>query len=250
VKATPGTLQEGGASFRTTHWSAIADCALDDDQGGEALAELCRDYWPPLYSFVRRRGYSPSDAQDLVQGFFAAFLGKKAYSHADRRKGKFRAFLLASLKHYLANAWDKERALKRGGDRIFVLLDEEMQAVESLYASGSTAPVLDEEQHYEQCWAAALVACALARLSTEFGQGSKGRLFEELRPFLCGGAGLPSQEEVARRLEMPINTFRSHLSRLRARYGELLRAEVGRTIGRRDDLEEELRHLRRILIQC
>jgi RNA polymerase sigma factor (sigma-70 family) len=249
VKGTPGTLQGGGASFRTTHWSAIADCALEDEQGSEALAQLCRDYWPPLYSFVRRRGYSPSDAQDLVQGFFAAFLRKKAYSRADRRKGKFRAFLLASLKHYLANAWDRERALKRGGNRVFVLLDEEMQAVESLYASGSATPVLDEEQHYEQCWAAALVGCALARLGTEFGKGPKGHVFEELKPFLCGGAGLPSQEEVARRLEMPINTLRSHLSRLRVRYGELLRAEVARTIGRGDDLDEELRHLREILIE-
>jgi RNA polymerase sigma factor (sigma-70 family) len=248
VRATPGTLQEGGASFRTTDWSALADCALADEQGGEALAQLCRDYWPPLYSFVRRRGYSQSDAQDLVQGFFAAFLRNKAYAEADRRKGKFRAFLLASLKHYLANAWDKERALKRGGDRVFVLLEEEMQAVESLYGHDSATPILDEEQHYEQCWAAALVSCALTRLGAEFGDGPKEYVFGELKPFLCGGAGLPSQDEVARRLDMPINTLRSHLSRLRVRYGELLRAEVARTIGRGDDLDEELRHLRKILI--
>ena len=93
-----------------------------------ALSRLCRDYWPPLYSFVRRRGYAPADAQDLVQGFFACFLRSKAYMHAERAKGKFRSFLLASLKHYMANVWDREHALKRGGDYEFVLLDTEVEA--------------------------------------------------------------------------------------------------------------------------
>jgi len=217
VKAIPGTLQDGGASFRTTHWSVIADCALAGEDGSEALAQLCRDYWPPLYSFVRRRGYSPSDAQDLVQGFFASFLQNKAYAQTDHNKGKFRSFMLVSLKHYMANEWDRERALKRGGDREFVFLEEEMEAAETLYASEPTALKLGEEQHYEQCWAAALVSCALTRLGAEFGDGPKARLFGELKPFLCGGMGLPNQEEIARRLEMPINTLRSHLSRVHTR---------------------------------
>src|SRR5678816_3356857 len=194
MKAIPGTLHDGGASFRTTHWSVITDCSRADEHGSEALAQLCHDYWPPLYSFVRRRGYSPSDAQDLVQGFFAAFFQNKAYAQVNRGKGKFRTFMLASLKHYMANAWDREHALKRGGDREFVLLEEEMEAVESLYASEPAAPMLDEEQHYEQCWANALASCALARLGSEFGERSKGGLFEELKPFLCGGVGLPNQE--------------------------------------------------------
>jgi RNA polymerase sigma factor (sigma-70 family) len=250
VKAVPGTLQTGGASFVTTHWSVIAACTRGDETTDAALAQLCRDYWPPLYSFVRRRGYSPADAQDLVQGFFAYFLRTKAYARTELNKGKFRSFLLASLKHYLANEWDREHALKRGGDREFVLLEEEMESAETLYANESAAAALDEEQHYEQCWAAALVTCALARLGKEFGDGPKLRLFGELKPFLCGGEGLPSQEEIARQLEMPINTFRSHLSRLRARYGELLREEVGRTVGRADDVDEELRHFRKILIEC
>ena len=250
MKPIPGTLQDGGASFRTTHWSVIADSALADEDGSEALAQLCRDYWPPLYSFVRRRGYSPTDAQDLVQGFFASFLQNKAYAKTDRNKGKFRTFMLVSLKHYLANEWDRERALKRGGDREFVFLEEEMEAAETLYASQPSDTMLDDEQHYEQCWAAALVTRALTRLGTEFGEGPKERLFGELKPFLCGGVGLPSQEEIAHRLEIPINTLRSHLSRVRARYGELLREEVARTIGRNDDLDEELRHFRKILTEC
>ncbi len=251
MKGVPGTLRTGGASFGATHWSVIAACtSASNEEAHAALTHLCRDYWPPLYSFVRRRGYSPADAQDLVQGFFASFLQNKAYAQTDRNKGKFRTFMVASLKHYMANAWDRERALKRGGDREFVLLGEEMEAVETLYASEPAATMLDEEQHYEQCWAAALVACALARLGREFGDGPKVRLFGELKPFLSGGVGLPSQEEIARRLEMPINTLRSHLSRLRARYGELLREEVARTIGSADDVDEELRHFRKILTGC
>ena len=250
VKPVPGTLQGGGASFRTTHWSVISDCWRADEHGSEALARLCRDYWPPLYSFVRRRGYSPSDAQDLVQGFFSGFLQNKAYAGADCGKGKFRSFLLASIKNYIANAWDRQRALKRGGGCEFVLLEEDMEAVESLYASEPASPVLDEERHYEESWANALVACAFARLGLEYEEGGKRNLFEELKPFLRGGVGLPSQKEIAQRLDVPINTLRSHLSRLRARYGELLRGEVARTIGRNDDLDEELRHFRKTLIGC
>lgn len=250
MKAIPGTLQDGGASFRTTHWSVIADCALAGEDGAEALAQLCRDYWPPLYSFVRRRGYSPSDAQDLVQGFFASFLQNKAYAQTHHTKGKFRSFMLISLKHYMANEWDRARAFKRGGDREFVFLEEEMEAAETLYASQLPDTTLDDERHYEQCWAAALVNCALTRLSTEYGERLKAHLFGELKPFLCGGVGLPSQEEIAHRLKIPINTLRSHLSRLRARYGELLREEIARTIGENDNLDEELRHLRNVLVEC
>jgi RNA polymerase sigma factor (sigma-70 family) len=249
VKATPGTLQDGGASFRTTDWSAIADCALRDDEGTAALEHLCRDYWPPLYSFARRRGYSPSDAQDMVQGLFASFLENKGYAQADRTKGKFRSFLLASLKHYMANVWDREHALKRGGDRVFVLLDSELEAVEVLHVCECETAVLDEEQAYEQRWANTLVACAIAHLSEEFSGEAKAHLFEELKPFLCGGAGLPSQAEVAARLEIPIGTLRSHLLRLRMRYAELLRQEVARTIGSADDVDEELRRFRKILIE-
>ncbi len=145
MKAVPGTLQDGGAPFVTTHWSVIAAC--NDFSSGAAqaaLTQLCRDYWPPLYSFVRRRGYSQADAQDLVQGFFAYLLQSKAYTQTDRHKGKFRSFLLASLKHYMADVWDRERAFKRGGDQHFVPLDEQMEVVERMYVN-EAATTLDEE---------------------------------------------------------------------------------------------------------
>jgi RNA polymerase sigma factor (sigma-70 family) len=248
VKAVPGTLQSGGASFATTHWSVIAACTRGDETADAALAELCRDYWPPLYSFVRRRGYSPADAEDVVQGFFAFLLQTKAYAKTDRTKGKFRSFLLASLKHYMADIWDRERALKRGGDRQFVPLHEQIEIVERTYLNEGVVNRLNEEQAYEQNWAATLVTRVLARIGEEFRNGPKARLFNALKPFLSGGVGLPSQEEVARQLGIPIETLRSHLSRLRARYRELLRQEVARTISQAEDIDEELQYLRQILI--
>ena len=247
MKAIPGTLREGGASFATTHWSVIAACTLDNETADAALARLCHDYWPPLYSFVRRRGYNPADAQDLVQGFFAYLLESRAYTKTDHRRGKFRSFLLASLKHYMADVWDRERALKRGGNCKFVLLEEEIEAVELLSANESTIIPLDEEQQYEQRWAAALVSHALERVRREFGNASKERLFDGLKPFLSGGVGLPAHEEVAAGLAMPVETLRSHLSRLRTRYRAFLREEVARTIGPADDVDEELHYLRRVL---
>ena len=249
VKGIPGTLQDSRAVFATTHWSVVAACKDGSEKADAALAQLCRDYWPPLYSFVRRRGYSPADAQDLVQGFFAYLLQSKAYVYTNRRKGKFRSFLLASLKHYIADVWDRQQAVKRGGDYEFVLLDEKIHAVETLYAreGRGVRMTFDEEQRYEQSWATSLVARALERIEAEFGNGLKARLFSELKPFLTGGVGLPSQEEVATRLDIPVETLRSHLSRLRARYRELLREEVARTIGVAEDVDEELHHLCAIL---
>jgi RNA polymerase sigma-70 factor (ECF subfamily) len=247
VKGIPGTIQDGGAAFATTHWSVVAACADDSETANEALTQLCHDYWPPLYTFARRRGYSPADAQDIVQGFFAYMLRSKAYSRTDRTKGKFRSFLLASLKNYMSDVSDHARALKRGGDYEFVLLDDEIDAVETLYSSETTALILSEEQQYERTWASALVARAMERIRVEFNDGPKAHLFSALKPFLTGGVGLPSHESVARQLDMPIDTVRSHLARLRARYREFVREEVARTIGPGDNVDDELRHLRRIL---
>jgi RNA polymerase sigma factor (sigma-70 family) len=247
VKGIPGTIQDGGAGFATTHWSIVAACACENETADAALAQLCRDYWPPLYTFARRHGYRPADAQDIVQGFFAYILQTKAYARTDRIKGKFRSFLLASLKNYMSDVWDKTRALKRGGDYEFVLLDGEIDEVETLYARETAAMALTEEQQYERSWAAALVARSLERIRAEFNNASKAHLFRALEPFLTGGVGLPSQDLVAKQLDMPIDTLRSHLSRLRAAYRQFVREEVARTIGPADDVDEELRHLRRIL---
>ena len=251
MQAVPGTLQTGGAPFASTRWSVVAACNADGTptsaETEAAVAQLCRDYWPPLYSFVRRRGFSRADAQDLVQGFFTHFLQDKIYAQTDSGRGKFRTFLLASLKNYIVDIWHRENTLKRGGGREFVVLDEEIGAVEELYQD-ETAVILEEERHYEQRWATALVTRALERLRADFRGESKAKIFEELKPFVSGGSGLPRQEETAELLAMPIDTLRSHLSRMRARYRALLREEVARTIGFADDVDEELHHLSQILI--
>lgn len=188
-------MRAGGVPFGTTHWSVIAACTTDSTEAAqEALTQLCRDYWPPLYSFVRRRGHDP---QDLVQGYFAQLLRNKAYARTSPNKGRFRTFLLASLKHYIADVWDRERALKRGGDLEFVLLDEELHAAEIFWEPEGARPTLNDEQHFEQRWAAALVMRALMRLEAEVAGGAKEAIFRELKPLLSGGVNLPSQEEIA-----------------------------------------------------
>lgn len=249
VKAIPGTLQDGGAAFPVTHWSMVAaggsDWKHSTVTAEEALTELCRDYWPPLYAFVRRRGYSAHDAQDLTQAFFAYLIESKAHTRADREQGKFRTFLLMVLKRFLSAAHEHERRLKRGGGQQFVFLDQEVADVEKLCAQ---QPSADEERLFEWHWAEALVRRAMKTLKADYAVGAKTRIFEELKTFLTGGAQLPSQEEIAARLAMPVETLRSHLSRLRARYREILRGEIARTISDDADVEEELRYLCQVLI--
>ncbi len=177
MKATPGTLQEGGASFATTHWSLVAQSALTGvPEAANALAQLCEMYWPPIYSFIRRRGYAPSDAQDLTQSFFAYFLQTKAYARVDPLHGKFRSFLLASVKNFLADKWDHDRAVRRGGGYQFFSLDQE--TAEAVYdaptASDSTA-----ERLFELRWAKTLTAGALNSLREELQAEGKLNLFEQ-----------------------------------------------------------------------
>jgi RNA polymerase sigma factor (sigma-70 family) len=253
MKQVPGTLRAESVLFGTTRWSLLIACA---ERGGEspqetqeAVAALCQQYWPPLYSFVRRRGYSPPDAQDLTQDFFAYLLENRLYERADPAKGKFRSFLITVLKRFLSDAGKREASQKRGGSRVFVQLKPELDA-ETYYQSELAAGlVLDEERFFERQWADALVSRALADLRVEYAGESKAELFENLQAFLMGGEHLPTQEEAANSLRMPAATLRSHLARLRARYRDLLRLEVSRTVADDADIDEELRYLCRILIQ-
>lgn len=241
MKATPGTLQDGGASFATTHWSIIAQSALTDvPEAANALAQLCEMYWPPIYSFIRRRGYAPADAQDLTQSFFAYFLRTKAYARTDRLHGKFRSFLLASVKNFLADNWDREKAVRRGRDYQFVSLDE--QVAEAFYdassASDSTA-----ERLFELRWAKSLTAGALNSLREELQAEGKINVFEELKNFLTGGSVLPSYDEASSRMGLPRATVKTHVHRLRLRYREIVRREVARTVSSPHEIDEELRYL-------
>jgi RNA polymerase sigma factor (sigma-70 family) len=223
----------------------------DTPQTAEAaLAELCQSYWAPLYSFVRSRGYTVHDAQDLTQSFFAYLLEHKVYARAERQKGRFRSFLLASIKNFLADAADRDRTLKRGGAQIFLPLHEEhAKEAESLFQTHSGAS--NEDWLFDRSWAEALVAAGLERLLADYKSQGKESLFDQLRMFVAGGADPPpTYGELADRLGMAESTLRSQVTRLRARYREALRAEVRRTVATETQVDEELRELLHVLTQA
>jgi RNA polymerase sigma factor (sigma-70 family) len=247
-----GDGQDRSDVFPSTHWSVVLAAGRSEaepEMAGAALAELCRVYWAPLYGFVRSRGHSVDDAQDLTQSFFAHVLEHKVYARANRRKGRFRSFLLASLKNFLADAADKERTLKRGGGQIFLpLREEQAREAESLFQTHSG--MSNEDQLFDRSWAEALVAAALERLSADYKRESKEQLFKELRVFIAGGADPPpTYAELTNRLGIAESTLRSHVTRLRARYREALRAEVRRTVDNEKQVDQELRKLLRVLTE-
>ena len=214
-----------------------------------ALAELCQVYWAPLYGFVRSRGHTVHDAQDLTQSFFVYLLEHKVYARANRQKGRFRSFLLASLKNFLADASDRQRTLKRGGAQILLPLHEEQaQEAESLFQTHSG--MSNGDRLFDRSWAEALVAAALERLSADYKREAKEQLFNELRMFIAGGAEPPpTYAELTHRLGVTESTLRSHVTRLRARYREALRTEVRRTVDSEKQVDQELRELLRVLTE-
>jgi len=252
VKTLAGDECRESDLFPPTHWSAVLAAGRSEAEpevAQAALAELCQIYWAPLYSFVRSRGYTVHDAQDLTQSFFAYLLERKIYARVDRQKGKFRSFLLASLKNFLAHAVDRARALKRGGGQDFLpLYEEQAQQAESLFQAHSSAS--SEDRLFDRSWAEALLAAGLERLSADYKGESKEKLFNELRIFVAGGADRPpTYAELTERLGIAESTLRSHVTRLRARYLEALRAEVRRTVHAESEVDEELRQLIRVLTE-
>jgi RNA polymerase sigma factor (sigma-70 family) len=238
--------------FPSTHWSVVLEAGRSQPEpeiAQAALTELCQTYWAPLYSFVRSRGYTVHDAQDLTQSFFAYLLEHKIYARVDRQKGKFRSFLLACLKNFLAHAAARERALERGGGQDFLPLHEEQaKEAESLFQTHSTAS--SEDRLFDRSWAEALLAAGLERLSADYKGESKEKLFNELRIFVAGGADPPpTYAELADRLGIAESTLRSHVTRLRARYREALRAEVRRTVHTETQVDEELQELLHVLTE-
>jgi RNA polymerase sigma factor (sigma-70 family) len=253
VKTLPGTAHGQSDPFAPTHWSVIISAGksqVSPEAAKEALAQLCETYWAPLYTFVRSRGYSLHDAQDLTQGFFAYLIENKIYARADRQKGRFRSFLLASLKNFLADARDREQALKRGGGQEFLPLSEEqIGEAESLFQThASSDESRNEDSLFERSWAAALVTAGLEHVSASYRREGKERLFEELKIYLTGGVDpLPPYAELATRLGLLASSLRSHVTRLRAHYREALRVEVRRTVETEAEVDAELRELLRVL---
>ena len=223
--------------------------ARDEDStesSQQALSGFCEAYWPPLYSFLRHRGFSSADAQDLVQGFFAHLLEQNALTRADQQKGRLRTFLLGSLQNFLYNEYDRARALKRGGGRQVVSIEEHLPEAEA--AMMATAH-LSDTACYDLVWASTIVSRAWQNLETAFVAEGKAEWLEELRPFVAGGSVRPlNQEGAAARLGVPIATLRTWLSRLRQRYRESLRMEVTSTVSNPADVDQELQHLYQILM--
>jgi RNA polymerase sigma factor (sigma-70 family) len=213
----------------------------------EAFANLCKLYWYPLYAFVRHRGHSPEDAEDLVQGFFLHLVEHKTLSRIDRSKGKFRSFLLASVQKYLSDEADRARCLKRGGKAEFVHLD--LEGAEDRYGL-EPVDALTPEKIFEARWAMALISEALNRLNREYVAQGKATTFQTLKAFLdpVNTKNLPSYEELAGQMEVSVGALKTLIHRLRKQYTALVREEISRTVSDPFDVDEEIHQLCEALI--
>ncbi len=218
-------------------WLVVQEAGqVDSQRSAEALAQLCHAYWYPLYAFVRRQGYSPEQSQDLTQEFFRRLIEKKSFQAADPARGRFRSFLLSSLRNFLANEWERARTQKRGGNAISFSLDavnaEEQYQLEP--SDGRTPETI-----YDQRWAYALLERVMTQLREEFTESGKADRFEAFSTFLLDDNSA-SQAELAVALRMTESAVKSAIHRLRQRYGELLRQEVAHTVSRPEDVEREI----------
>jgi RNA polymerase sigma factor (sigma-70 family) len=227
--------------FVTTRWSVVLAAGVSSSAESErALSQLYRTYWYPLYAFVRRQGHSPQDAEDLTQGFFAHLLEKKALGGVEREKGKFRSFLLASLKNFLANDWDRQHAAKRGGKHSVISLDDD--TAEDRYLREPSHD-LTPEKLYEQSWALMVLETVLQQLRKEYAASGKVHLFEALQDHLIGDENATIYASAAAQLGMKEGAVRMAVLRMRRHFGYLLRNEIAHTVADLAELEEELRHL-------
>lgn len=247
-------MNERADLFAATQWSVIlaaAESQVDAERSRVALAQLCETYWTPLYAFARARHYAMHDAQDLTQSFFAYLLAEQLYKRANPSRGKFRSFLLACFKHFLSDARDREQAVKRGGGRGFVPLDEARASnAESLFQTQHSlgTELLSEDRIFEQSWAETLVTTTLERIAATYKDEGKESLFVQVKAFLTiGAAPPPTYAELGAETGMTESTLRSHVTRLRARYREILRAEVRRTVATEAEVDGELHELLRVL---
>lgn len=232
---------QGAATFCTTHWSLVLRAGQQEDhRAAEALEELCRTYWYPLYAYARRRGCAPEDAQDLTQGFIESLLSRQDLSDLTPDKGRFRTFLLTALSHYLANHWRQNRREKRGGGRPLVALDG--LSAEEFYR---LEPATDEtpERLYDRKWAWQLLHQARQSLGAEYARAGKGELFELLGPFLTGGRDAELRAEIAAKFGISTGAVDVALHRLRRRYGEVVRELIAQTVLESDQVDAEIKYL-------
>jgi RNA polymerase sigma-70 factor (ECF subfamily) len=238
-------MDAGRAVFATTHWSVVVEAGqLDSPKASEAMAQLCETYWYPLYVYVRRKGHAAPDAQDLTQEFFARLLAGNYVGSADRRKGKFRSFLLGTFEHFLAKEWRRAHTEKRGRGQAVLSLDE--MGAEDRYL---LEPVCDltPMKIFDRRWATTLLEQAMARLGEECRQNEKGTLFDQLKDVLSGNPANAPYAEMARSLGITEGAFKVAVHRLRQRYGEMVRGEIAQTVARPEEVDEELHYLLAVL---
>ncbi|MGA3269183.1 MAG: sigma-70 family RNA polymerase sigma factor [Verrucomicrobiota bacterium] len=234
-----------GGAFPPTHWSVVLNAAHNNTtRAHQALSRLCETYWFPLYALARRRGYSPEDAQDLTQAFFAQLIEHDWVARADRQKGRFRSFLLLAMNRFLLREWDKAHSLKRGGQ--VHLLPLQLDTAETRYAlepANTTTP----EDAFEKQWVLTLLEEVLRQLREKYERAGKGALFDALKSCLVGSRETQPYAELAARLGMSEGAIKVAVHRLRDRYRDGITREVARTVGSPGEVELELRHLFHVL---
>jgi DNA-directed RNA polymerase specialized sigma24 family protein len=230
----------GPTAFTTTHWSIVLEAQGESPAAQEALEDLCRTYWRPIYGFVRREGVRPEEAKDITQGFFALILERKDFQSVRQEKGRLRSFLLASLKHFMANERRDAKTIKRGGGRTLLPLDE----TESYDVSESDrGDMLSPDLVYDRRWAFTVLDRVFARLRDESQGSLNPPLLQRLNTLLSDEPERPSQADIAREFCMTENAVKQAFHRLRQRYRQLLREEVAHTVATPAEIEDELRHL-------
>lgn len=247
----PSTELESGTSlsspqqFRTTRWSVVLS-ALDSDTTDSrvAMEHLCRLYWYPVFHFIRRSGYAQHDAQDLTQSFFARFVEKNWLERADPSRGRFRSFLLMILKRFLAGEWKKNHAIKREGNLHWLSLN--METAETRYAQ-EPADTTTPEQSFEKQWALTLLETVMQSLQGQYAQDDKTELFEHIKPCLMGSRESQPYATLATQLGMSESAVKVSVHRLRKQYRECLRGEIAQTVSTPSEVDEEMKHLIRVL---
>ena len=240
LSAIGGSAQNGSVAFATTHWSVVLTAQDESPAAQEALEKLCRTYWRPIYSFVRRQGIRPEEAEDLTQSFFALLLERKDLSTVRKEKGRLRSYLLASVKHFLTDEWRHAMAVKRGKGHWLIPFDE-LRESERIDVERSDR--LTADQIYERRWALTVLEQVMARLRDEYRSAGNLRFFDRMKRMLMDEPGRPSQAEIASEFDMTENAVKQGFYRFRQRYQTLLREEIAHTVAMPSDIEDELRHL-------
>jgi RNA polymerase sigma-70 factor (ECF subfamily) len=240
-EAKPGFPSEPKPEFRTTHWSVVLAARSEvSPQAAEALACLCGTYWYPLYAYIRRRGHAPHEAQDLTQEFFARLLEKNFLAAVRQERGRFRWFLLSAVKRFLANEWNHDHAVKRGGRHTLVSLDEAI--AEGRYRHEAVDQATPEKL-FDQSWAMTVLEHAHERLRLEYQASGRGEIFEQLKIFLSGDRAPISHAEAGLVLGLNDGAVKVAVHRLRQRYRDCLREQIAQTVSTPAEVDEEIRQL-------